>query len=103
MKVYDGWASRYQQERLAERVYETSQMALWMLSYFGGNKKHTLLDTGFGTGSMSICTEGGEVSVIDAIDLSAGMLVGASNKSCYRILMLLDVNSRLLLPHNEYD
>ena len=103
MKVYDGWADRYDRELLEDWGYTSPQKAVQLLLAAMGSPELTVLDAGCGTGLVGVLLKEAGMSLLTGIDYSPGMLAEAERKGVYDALHTLDMNLPLTLPSDSYD
>ena len=103
MKVYDGWADRYDRELLEDWGYTSPQKAVQLLLDAMGSPELTVLDAGCGTGLVGVLLKEAGMSLLTGIDCSPGMLAEAERKGVYDALHTMDMNLPLTLPSDSYD
>ena len=103
MKVYDGWADRYDRELLEDWGYTSPQKAVQLLLEAMGSPELAVLDAGCGTGLVGVLLKEAGISFLTGIDYSPGMLAEAERKGVYDALHTMDMNLPLTLPSDSYD
>jgi len=83
---YDDWAARYDAE-LSENSYVTPTRCATALAATDLHKDAPILDFGCGTGLSGLALSKAGFTVIDGMDISAGMLAQARDKGVYRRLI----------------
>lgn len=99
---YDQWAAEYDRDLDDEFGYVAPSRAADMFARFLPTDS-VVLDAGAGTGLAGVELAKRGFGVIDAIDLSQGMLDEAKAKGVYRNLRQVDLTERVPFEDNSYD
>lgn len=83
--LYDGWASRYEAD-MAAAGYRHPTICLALLARHLKRGESPVLDAGAGTGLIGEWLKITGYPVVEALDISPGMLAVAAAKGCYSAL-----------------
>jgi len=98
---YDDWASRYDAE-LGANSYVTPTRCATALAATDLPMDAPILDFGCGTGLSAAALSKAGFTVIDGMDISAGMLEQARAKGIYRNLIQAPNDAPPPIPHGAY-
>lgn len=98
---YDDWAARYDTE-LAANSYVTPDRCAQALAATDLPRDAAILDFGCGTGLSGLALSRAGFSVIDGMDISAGMLAQARGKGVYRNLIQAPDDAPPPIPKGTY-
>jgi len=98
---YDDWAARYDTE-LAQNAYVTPTRSARALAVTDLPKDAPILDFGCGTGLSGAALAAAGFTVLDGMDISAGMLEQARAKGLYRALIHAPDDTPPHIPPGAY-
>ncbi|XP_013413762.1 methyltransferase-like protein 27 [Lingula anatina] len=104
-KIYDAWARKYDADTTGHLGYVGPVEGARKLAEWVPDKKAKILDAGAGTGMSGAALHEWGYSNLDALDISAEMLVVAEEKGAYNHLFQDNMAGPepLKLPSNDYD
>jgi SAM-dependent methyltransferase len=100
-KLYDSWAATYEVE-MAKFGYRHPTICLALLSRHLPRGAAPLLDAGAGTGLIGEWLTIMGYPIVEALDISAGMLAVAAKKNCYTKLHTLALGGVLPFADHSY-
>lgn len=96
--LYDAWAKTYEAE-VAENGYVTPGRVAEAMAAHIPDQSAPVLDYGCGTGLSGLALQLHGFTTLDGMDPSADMLDQARGKSCYRDLILMDLDDPTPIKH----
>ena len=100
-QFYDDWAESYDAE-LAENAYTTPARLAGALAYTETPHDARILDYGCGTGLSGAALVAEGFTLIDGVDVSAGMLAEAEEKQLYGRLWQIDPEEPVTIAPGSY-
>ncbi len=102
VNLYNRWAETYDEEFAVANDYNYPDMIAGMYAQRTKDKAAPVLDVGAGTGLVGEGLAQRGVSLVDALDISAGMLEVSMRKGCYRAPIEADLTGNLDIPDASY-
>lgn len=100
-ELYDQWAASYETS-VGEQGYATPGRCAAALAAHMDSLALPVLDFGCGTGLSGIALKLAGFDRVDGVDLSADMLKGAEEKSCYRALRQIEAGESPVTSPGDY-